>query len=144
VFGIDEQNMEAVVVEALAERGLTLAVAETLTGGYVAGRLSAAPGAATVFRGGVVVGQGPDGLVSEETSLALAEEVRTMFDADIGLSTTGVGGPDAAGDLPAGTSCLAVITPDKQVASTVRLPGDRERIRQFSAISLLDLLRRTL
>lgn len=144
VFGVDEQNMEAVVIEALAARGFTLAVAETLTGGYVAGRLSAAPGAAKVFRGGVVVGQGPDGMVSEETSLALAEEVRQMFDADVGLATTGIGGPEPVGDLAPGTSCLAVITPDNQRAATVQLPGDRERIRQFSAISLLDLLRRTI
>ncbi len=144
VFGLDEDNMEAVLTRTLGEQGLTLAVAETVTGGYVAGRLTAAPGADEVFRGGVVMGPGPVDMISEETSLALAEEVRTMFSADIGLAATGVPGPDSVGDLAPGTMCLAAVTPDKQLAHTVTLPGDRERIRQFSAISLLDLLRRGL
>ena len=159
VFGLDDQNMEAVVLEELASRGLTVAVAESLTGGYVAGRLCAAPGASEVFRGGVIAYQtdvkhdlldvpaGP--VVTEETALTMARSVRAQLGADVGLATTGVAGPDEVEGKPVGTVCLGVsiaVGDDAahEVSTTVRLPGDRERIRQFSAISLLDLLRKQL
>ncbi len=154
VFGIDDDNMEAVVVKALQARGLTLAVAESVTGGYVAGRLCAVPGASSVFRGGIVayspevkfdllgVPEGP--VVTEEAAVAMAEGVRARLGADIGIATTGVAGPDESEGKPVGTVCLAVAAADGALASTVRLPGDRERIRQFSTITLLDLLRRVL
>lgn len=154
VFGIDGDNMEAVVVKALADADLTLAVAESVTGGYVAGRLCTVPGASAVFRGGIIayspevkfeilgVPEGP--VVSEDAAVAMAEGVRTRLGADIGIATTGVAGPDESEGLPVGTVCLAVAAADGAIASTVRLPGDRERIRQFSTITLLDLLRRVL
>lgn len=154
VFGIDDDNMETVVVKALIARGLTLAVAESVTGGYVAGRLCAVPGASAAFRGGIVayspevkfdllnVPNGP--VVTEDAAVAMAEGVRARLGADIGLATTGVAGPDESEGLPVGTVCLAVAAADGALASTVRLPGDRERIRQFSTITLLDLLRRVL
>ena len=154
VFGIDDDNMEAVVIKALAARHLTLAVAESVTGGYVAGRLCAVPGASAVFRGGVVayneeikfdllgVPRGP--VVTEDAAVAMAEGVRTRLGADIGIATTGVAGPDESEGKPVGTVCMAVAAADGALASTVRLPGDRERIRQFSTITLLDLLRRVL
>lgn len=154
VFGIDDDNMETVVVKALTARGLTLAVAESVTGGYVAGRLCAVPGASAVFRGGIVayspdvkfdllnVPNGP--VVTEDAAVAMAEGVRARLGADIGIATTGVAGPDESEGLPVGTVCLAVAAADGALASTVRLPGDRERIRQFSTITLLDLLRRVL
>ena len=154
VFGLDDDNMEAVVVKALAAREMTLAVAESVTGGYVAGRLCAVPGASAVFRGGVVayspevkfdllnVPEGP--VVTEDAAVAMAEGVRIRLGADIGIATTGVAGPDESEGLPVGTVCLAVAAADGALASTVRLPGDRERIRQFSTITLLDLLRRVL
>ncbi|MFV0260046.1 MAG: competence/damage-inducible protein A [Acidimicrobiales bacterium] len=154
VFGVDDDTMESVVLAELAERGLTLAVAESLTGGYVAGRFCAVPGASAVFRGGVVayatdvkfavlgVPEGP--VISEDAAVAMAEGVRARLGADLGLATTGVAGPDEAEGQPVGTVCLAASGPGGSVATTVRLPGDRERIRQFSAITLADLLRRHL
>lgn len=154
VFGLDDQNMEAVVMSLLAERGLTVSVAESLTGGYVAGRLCAVPGASQTFQGGVVayqsrlkfellgLAEGP--VVTESAALAMAHGVRRLLGADIGLATTGVAGPDEAEGQPVGTVCLAVAGSEAERAVTVRLPGDRERIRQFSTITLLDLLRREL
>jgi nicotinamide-nucleotide amidase len=154
IFGVDDQNMETVVVETLRQRGLTLSVAESLTGGYVAGRICSVPGADAVFRGAVVAYQTdvkhsvlavPEGpVVTEEAALAMANGVRQLLGSDIGLATTGVAGPDEVEGKPVGTVCLAAASGDKQIATTVRLPGDRERIRQFSAITLLDLLRRRL
>ncbi|MFV0523824.1 MAG: nicotinamide-nucleotide amidohydrolase family protein [Acidimicrobiales bacterium] len=154
VFAVDDDTMESVVLAELERRGLTLAVAESLTGGYVAGRFCAVPGASAVFRGGVVayasdikfavlgVPEGP--VISEDAAVAMAEGVRARLAADIGLATTGVAGPDEAEGQPVGTVCLAASGPGGSVATTVRLPGDRERIRQFSAITLADLLRRHL
>ncbi len=154
VFGIDDDNMEVAVLRALEARGLTLAVAESITGGYVAGRVVAAPGASAVFRGGVVaynaeikfdllgVPRGP--VVSESAALAMANGVRDRLGADVGLAATGVAGPDPAEGLEPGTVFLAVVTPDDAFARMVKLPGDRERIRQFSTITLLDMLRRHL
>ena len=154
VFGLDEQNMEVVVLAELARRGLTVGVAESLTGGYVAGRLSVAPQADEVFRGGVVahhpelrsavlaMDAGP--LVSEEVALNMAAQAREVLGADVGLASTGVPGPDEIDGHPVGTVCLAAVLPGGDVATTVRLPGDRERIRQYTAISLLDLVRRFL
>ncbi len=154
VFGLDDQNMEAVVISELVSRSLTVAVAESLTGGYVAGRLCAVPGASRAFQGGVVAYQpqvkfdllgleeGP--VVTEAAALAMAHGVRRQLKADIGLATTGVAGPDEAEGRPVGTVCLAVAGSMAERAVTVQLPGDRERIRQFSTITLLDLLRREL
>ena len=154
VFGLDDQNMEAVVISMMAERSMTVAVAESLTGGYVAGRLCAVPGASRVFQGGIVAYQPrikfellglPEGpVVTEAAALAMAHGVRRELKADIGLATTGVAGPDEAEGRPVGTVCLAVAGSMAERAVTVQLPGDRERIRQFSTITLLDLLRREL
>ena len=159
VFAVDDDNMETVVIRALGERGLSLAVAESVTGGYIAGRLCAVPGASKVFRGGVVayhpevktsvlgVAEGP--VVTEEAALAMAEGVRQRLGAAIGLATTGVAGPDEAEGRPVGTVCYAIAGLDAagrstDAVGTLQLPGDRERIRQFSTISILDLLRRRL
>ena len=154
VFGVDDENMESVVLGLLRERGLTLAVAESITGGYVAGRICAVPGASDVFRGGVVsyasdvkhslldVPRGP--VVNEEAAMAMAEGVRSLLGAHVGLATTGVAGPGQQEGLPVGTVCLAVSIGSEGETASLRLPGDRERIRQFSTISVLDLLRRRL
>jgi nicotinamide-nucleotide amidase len=154
VFGVDDETMESVVVGLLKERGLTLAVAESVTGGYVAGRICSVPGASEVFRGGVVSYAGdvkhsvldvPSGpVVSEEAAMAMAEGVRALLKADVGLATTGVAGPGQQEGLPVGTVCLAVSMGSGGETSTLRLPGDRERIRQFSTITILDVLRRRL
>lgn len=156
VFAVDDDNMETVVIRELARRGLTLAVAESITGGYLAGRICAVAGASEVFRGGVVaynsevkfnllgVPEGP--VVSEEAAMAMAAGVRKRLGADIGLATTGVAGPAEAEGRPVGTVCIAISGLDEagistDVATTLKLPGDRERIRQFATIGLLNMLR---
>ena len=156
VFATDDDNMETVVLRELGRRSLTLAVAESITGGYLAGRICAVDGASKVFRGGVVayhsdvkfdllgVPEGP--VVSEQAAMAMADGVRRRLAADIGLATTGVAGPTEAEGRPVGTVCIAIsgladagIGPD--ASTTLKLPGDRERIRQFSTIGLLNMLR---
>lgn len=154
VFGLDDQTMEHTVLALLADRGQTLAVAESVTGGLVASRLSAVPGASRVLRGGVVAYAAdvkrdvlgvPDGpVVSAVTAEAMAAGVRHRLGADVGLATTGVAGPDELEGQPVGTVFLGVALGDRVFSQRIRLPGDREQIRQFSVISLLDLLRKRL
>jgi len=155
VFGVDDESMEHAVAKLLAARGLTLAVAESLTGGLVASRLVDVPKASDWFRGGVVsyatdvkfsvlgVPEGP--VVTAEAAAAMATGVRRLLGADIGLGVTGVAGPDPMEGQPPGTVFLAATIGDAEpVVRPVTLPGDRERVRQFACISLLDMLRRML
>lgn len=164
VFGVDDVSMEHAVAALLAERGLTLAVAESLTGGLVAARLVNVPGASSWFRGGVVayasdvkrdlLAVPPGPVVSEPTARAMATGVRELFGADVGLGVTGVAGPDTQDGEAPGTAYLAAVgaqragshDPDEPATTAIRvtLPGDRERVRQFACISVLDLLRRCL
>jgi nicotinamide-nucleotide amidase len=155
VFGVDDETMEHAVAKLLVARGLTLAVAESLTGGLVASRLVDVPGASDWFRGGVVsyapevkfsvldVPEGP--VVSAGTAAAMARGVRRLLGADVGLGVTGVAGPDSLEGEPPGTVYLSAVVGDADPVTTrVTLPGDRERVRQFACISLLDMLRRLL
>ena len=154
VFSVDDRPMEKVVLDLLAARGATLAVAESLTGGLVTARLTGHPGASDVVRGGVVsyasevkfevldVPAGP--VVTEDAAAAMAEGVARHLGADIGLATTGVAGPDPAEDKPPGTVCLATWFDGSAETLSVRLPGDREQVRQLTVITVLDLLRRRL
>ena len=155
VFGVDDETMEHALAARLVARGLTLAVAESLTGGLVASRLVDVAGASGWFRGGVVsyapevkfsvlgVPEGP--VVSAETAAAMATGVRDLLGADVGLGVTGVAGPDALEGEPPGTVHLAAVVGDAEPVTTrVTLPGDRERVRQFACISLLDMARRLL
>ena len=151
VFGVDDETMERVVLGMLRERGLSLAVAESVTGGMVAMRLTAVPGASEVFRGGVVAYAGqvkravldvPEGpVVSVEAARAMAAGAARRLGADVGLATTGVAGPEPQEGHAAGTVFLGLARQGESEAHEVRLPGDRERIRQYAVIALLNLLR---
>jgi nicotinamide-nucleotide amidase len=154
VFSSQDLSMEAEVGRLLLVRGWTVAVAESLTGGLVASRIVSVPGSSDWFRGGVVaydsqvkfdvlaVPEGP--VVSEAAVRAMATGVRRLLGADVGLATTGVAGPAEQEGHPPGTVWLAVAIGDQVDAVQLRLPGDRERVRQFSVISLMDRLRRRL
>ena len=152
VFGVDGDNMESVVLSMLRKRGLTLALAESVTGGLVSGRLTQIAGASDVFRGAVVsyasdvkhevlhVSPGP--VVSEAAAAQMAQGAKDLLGADVGLALTGVAGPDQQDGQPVGTLCVAVVLPDGQVhTKTFALPGQREQMRQMSVISSLDMLR---
>lgn len=154
VFGVDGDTMESVVLDLLRRRGLTLGLAESVTGGLVGGRLTSIPGASDVLRGGVVsyatevkrdvlgVTDGP--VVSEPTAVEMAEGARRVLGADVGLALTGVAGPSEQDGVPVGTLCVGIATAEGATARTVRLPGQRDPMRQLAVISALDLLRRHL
>ena len=154
VFGVDEDTMEVAVARDLTAAGLTLGLAESLTGGLVGARLTQVPGASEWFRGSIVsyatsakhdlldVPPGP--VVSEKAAAAMAEGAARVFGADVGLGVTGVAGPTEQDGMPVGTVFMGVCIDGQTTVARAMLPGDRERVRQFAAISLLDLLRRTL
>jgi nicotinamide-nucleotide amidase len=154
VFGVDEDTMESAVGVLLEAQGLSLAVAESMTGGLVASRLVDVPGSSTWFRGGVVaydseikfdvldVRRGP--VVSEEAAEQMADGVRRKLKADVGLSVTGVAGPAEQEGQPVGTVWLGFAIDDTVGAVHLRLPGGRQQIRQFAAISLMDQARKRL
>jgi nicotinamide-nucleotide amidase len=154
IFGVDDQTMEDVIADQLLARGATLAVAESLTGGLIASRLVNVAGASKWFRGGVVsyasqvkfdvlgVPEGP--VVSAEAAEAMAIGVRKLLGADFGLSVTGVAGPEEQEGQPAGTVFVGLDLGDQVHHVALRLPGDRPRVRAYSAISALDALRRAL
>ncbi len=154
VFGVDGNSMEVTVGSLLVDRNLTLAVAESVTGGLVASRLVGVPGASKWFRGGVVsyasevkfdllnVPVGP--VVSAVAAEAMARGVAERLGSDVGLSITGVAGPDEQDGQPVGTVFFGLFLNGETSSVQSKLPGDRERIRQFSTISALDMLRRHL
>lgn len=154
VFSAADEPIEAAVGRLLSDAGLTVAVAESLTGGLMASRIVAVPGSSDWFRGGVVayesqvkfdvldVREGP--VVSETAAKEMADGVRRLLGADVGLSTTGVAGPTEMEGQPPGTVWLGLAIGDEVDAALVHLPGDRERVRQLSVISCLDRLRRRL
>ncbi len=151
-FGRDDETMESVVLDRLAARGWTLAVAESVTGGLVTARLTSVAGASRVLRGGVVayatevkravLGVRAERVVSGPAAVEMAAGVRRALGADVGIAITGVAGPELQEGRPVGTVWFGLALPGRPEESvTVRLPGDRERVRQFGAISLLNLLR---
>lgn len=154
VFGLDDQTMEAVVLEELRARGLSLAVAESLTGGLLGARLAGVPGASDCFVGGVIayssrvkfdqlgVPEGP--VVTEEAAGAMASGVRARLGADVGLAVTGVAGPTEQEGRAVGTVCIGVAAGDEVTTYEVRLPGQRQTVRELTVISALDALRRRL
>lgn len=140
----------ASIVEALTARSLTIAVAESLTGGLLIAELVAVPGASVVVRGGVVAYATPlkhsllgvseslldeSGPVHPEVAGQMASGVRTALSvdgiaADIGISTTGVAGPGPEGGHPAGTVYVGVAVGDHVSVLRLALDGDREAIRR--------------
>jgi len=154
VFAVDDETMESAVLALMRARGLSLGLAESVTGGLVAGRLTAVPGASDVLRGSIVsyasdvkfdlldVPEGP--VVSEAAAAAMARGARRALGADVGLSLTGVAGPAEQDGMPVGTLCVGIDDGGTVATHTFRLPGQREQMRQMSVITALDYLRRHL
>ena len=162
VYGVDVPSLEHVVIQGLKERGLTLGTAESCTGGLIAKRLTDVPGASAAFRGGIVsytnevkenVLGVPGhlltqfGAVSQEVAAAMAEGTRRVLGCDIGLSSTGVAGPDRDDrGNEVGTMFVAIATQEGTHVRPLTLGTRpmRERLRTQTASHALDLARRYL
>lgn len=143
------------VVSLLADRGSTIATAESLTGGLVAAAITSVPGASTVLRGGVVSYAtdlkarllGVDeqllsqvGAVHPQVAREMADGARTLVGADYGVSTTGVAGPDPQDGAAVGTVFVAVSGPGGVTVVDASTSGDRDAIRRATVIAALRLV----
>jgi nicotinamide-nucleotide amidase len=155
VFGVDDEAIEDAVAAVFLASGRTLGIAESLTGGLASSRLVNVPGASRWFRGSVVsyasdvkfallgVPEGP--VVSDDAARAMADGARRVLESDVGLSITGVAGPDPQDGQPPGTVFVGLSRAGVPTESfRFAVPGDRDRVRQYATISALDWLRRTL
>ena len=151
VFGLDDQTMESVVLDELVAQGLTLATAESLTGGMIGSRLTAVSGSSRAYRGSVVAYAGdvkrgllgvPEGpVVSEEAVMAMATGACRVLGADVSVAVTGVAGPEPHDGQEPGTVWMATCVDGRVEAVRARFPFDRTRTREFTVISVLDALR---
>jgi competence/damage-inducible protein CinA-like protein len=159
VFTTEDEELEQVVGRLLVEKGVTIASAESLTGGSVAVRLSTAAGASDYFKGSAVTYtaeakrkvlgvrketiEGP-GVVSEQCAVEMARGARLLFESDVGLALTGVAGPEPHDGKPPGTVCLGLSAKDRDESRCFRAPGDREQVRRWAEQAGLDMVRRYL
>jgi len=160
LFAEDERPVEEIVLDLCRRQGLTLATAESCTGGLVGARLTSIPGASDVYVGGVVayanavktkeLGVAPEllerhGAVSAEAAAAMAAGARAALGAQVGLAVTGVAGPGGGTpEKPVGLVHLYAGSDGGELAQRLELPGDREAIRTRAAVAALHLLRRLL
>ena len=151
MFGVDADTMESVVLDLLRSKGWSLGLAESVTGGLVGARITGVPGSSEVFKGAIVsyatevkqsvLGVSPGPVVTESAALEMARGARRVLRCDVALALTGVAGPAEQDGKPPGTLCVGLVWPDGELTRTLRLPGLREQMRQFSVISALDLVR---
>ncbi len=161
IFSDDGSGIDEQVASALIERGLTVAVAESCTGGLVLARLTGRPGSSAFLRGGVVAYADEvkaalagvpaelierHGAVSQEVAVALAEGARERVGADIGIGVTGVAGPGGGtAEKPVGLVWIALAGPDgRRLVRRTEQHGTRADVRERSVITAMHLLRRLL
>jgi nicotinamide-nucleotide amidase len=161
VYGMDIESVEEAVLPLLKEKGLFFAAAESCTGGDIARRITEIPGASTVFLGGCVtytneakarlLGIDPalieeNGAVSYPVAKAMAERVRSITGADIGVGVTGLAGPDGDGVHPVGTVFVSMAVEGETFVRQLSLGEKRTRsfIRRMAGNHIFDMMRRWL
>jgi PncC family amidohydrolase len=156
----DEKAFEVIVGRLLERRRMTLAIAESCTGGLVSHRITNVPGSSAYYNGSVIaysneikeaiLGVQHDtlahyGAVSEQTALEMARRARDLLQADVGLAVTGIAGPDGGmPEKPVGLVYIALAAPDGEWAERWMWDGNRVENKAYSAEAVLDLLRRYL
>jgi len=155
IFGVDDDTIEHIIHMLLLDHGWTIATAESATAGLVASRLTSIPGSSSTFRGSIgayasdikvdLLGVSESlmrevGIVSEGTALAMARGVRKRLGADVGVAVAGSAGPEPL-EVEIGTMCVAVVTPTVERSRTFKMPGDRERVRAYTATAALHMVR---
>jgi nicotinamide-nucleotide amidase len=160
IYGYDRDCMESVAGSLLLRAGWRLAVAESCSGGLISKKLTNIPGSSAYFLGGVVAYSNDlktifldvpkhllqeHGAVSSEVAEAMAAGIRSRTGADIGLSVTGIAGPDGGSpEKPVGTVFIGIATAEGNWATRFQFSGDRQQIREIAAQSGLDLVRKYL
>ncbi|MBG00874.1 MAG: competence/damage-inducible protein A [Acidimicrobiaceae bacterium] len=150
IFSYEDQTMEEVILELCRDRNLTLGVAESLTGGLIGSRITSVPGSSDVFKGSIVAYSGdakqsvlgvPDiPSVSQEAVEAMVSGACQALHADVALAVTGEAGP-SPNEVEVGRVWMATSVGGVVQSHSVKWPFDRERIRQFTTITVLNTLR---
>jgi nicotinamide-nucleotide amidase len=160
VYGVDVDSLEDKLFKVMKEKKLTLALAESCTGGLISKRLTDMPGVSEIYLGGVcaysnslkegLLGVSHEtlekfGAVSSETALEMARGVRERTKASVGASVTGIAGPDGGtAEKPVGLVYCALSMDGYEDCVELRTGGNRERVRNLSASTVLDLVLRKL
>ena len=160
IYGYDKDEIQSVVGDMLKERNLTVAFAESCTGGYISHLITSIPGSSAYYQGSVVpyhnelkanvLGVKEEtlidhGAVSEETVIEMANNVREKFNSDLGIATSGVAGPDGGTpEKPVGTVWIAIADGERTKARKLQLWKDRDVNIKATAIAALNLIRITL
>lgn len=160
IFGYDEDTLEGMIGALLTEKKLTISIAESLTGGLIADRITNVPGSSAYFERGIVAYSNrsktellgvPEevirehGAVSRETAVLMAEGVRKTSGTDVGLATTGIAGPSGGtGAKPVGTVFIAVSDGTRTVCRDFAFKWERRRIKEITTQWALELTRRFL
>ena len=157
IYGFDEESLEYIVYKLLKEKNKTLSIAESCTGGMISGRLTNVAGVSSVFMNSIVTYSNEAkknflkvkektlieyGAVSPETAIEMAKGIMLVSGTDVGLSVTGIAGPDGGtAEKPVGLFYIGIAIGDVVEAHRFCYPGSRERIRNMATIKALDILR---
>ena len=148
------QELASSLIKKLQEKNLTIAVAESLTGGLVAASLTEIPGASKVFKGSItaysdeikqnILNVNEETIlnftsISEQVALEMAINVRTIMKSDIGISTTGVAGPEKSAGFAPGLVFVAISIGDHNMCQKLEITGDRSKIRNQTVQEILQL-----
>jgi len=160
IYGVEDEDLETVIVRLLTERKATLALAESCTGGCIANRVTNVPGASAVLLAGLVTYSNAakqkflgvhaetldrHGAVSKPVAREMAEGARNQIQADYALSVTGIAGPSGGtSEKPVGTVYIGLADPSGTIAERQFNPYDRETFKQVTTQQALELLRRTI
>ena len=157
VYGFNDDKIEGIVAKKIIKNGLTLAVAESCTGGYISKKLTDVSGSSNYFKGSIVAYDNSikeefleisdqllinNGAVSSEVAIDMAENIRNKFKVDIGLSTTGISGPSGGSeDKPVGLIYIAISTKNKKIVKKFNLIPRRKEHRDIATHTALNMLR---
>jgi nicotinamide-nucleotide amidase len=159
VYGFGNDELEEVVGRLLKEKGLTVSIAESCTGGYLGHQFTKVSGSSAYFMGGLLsysnevkinqLGVKAEtlatfGAVSEETVIEMSENIRKLCNTSFGLATSGIAGPDGGTpEKPVGTIWIAIASEHQTITKKLQLGGFREQNIHLTAINILNLLRKT-
>jgi len=150
IFSRDDESMEAIIIQLCRSQDLSLGLAESMTGGLIASRITSQPGSSDVFKGGIIpystdikqsilkVSEGP--VISKAAVEQMAKGACTILNCDVSVAVSGNAGPTASED-EVGRVWMATAVDGIVESFTVKWPFDRERVRQFTTISVLNALR---
>jgi nicotinamide-nucleotide amidase len=160
VYSSDNKGLDETVAGMLLQSGITIAIAESCTGGLISARLTENPGVSRVFNRGIIsysneskmenLNVNPEtlesfGAVSRETAMEMAEGIRVLSGTDLGLSVTGIAGPDGSSpEKPVGLVYVGLADKNGIECKEFRLWGSRNRIRNIASLHAFDMVRRKL